>query len=115
MRDLFGHRPAGAVLVGVAEGSRGRILRANRAFAALVGSTPDALVGSRVCDHFHPSDRARALEAFLRLIDGSRSYCEGSCSLLGAGGKARLVSVYASMVAAGANQLILIRVHERPA
>lgn len=115
MRDLIGHRPAGAVLVGVAEGNRSLILRANRAFAALVGATPDGLVGNRLCDHFHPSDRARALAAFQRLLDGTRSSCEGSLSLLDADGCGRVVNAYASLVSAGAKQLVLVRFVERPA
>jgi len=109
MRDLIGYRPAGAVLVGVAEENRGRILRANNAFASLLESTPEALVGSRVCDHIDPADRARALAGFLRLIGGARSALEGNTSLLTAEGVARPVTGYASVVAAGSTQLVLAR------
>lgn len=109
MRDLIGYRPAGAVLVGVAEENRGRVLRANNAFASLLASTPDALVGSRVCDHIHPSDRARALAGFLCLIGGARNALEGNCILVTVDGVARPVTGYASLVAAGSNQLVLAR------
>jgi PAS domain-containing protein len=109
MRDLLGHRPAGAVLVGVAEENRGRILRANSAFASLVATTPDALVGSRLCDHIHPAERARALAGFLRLIGGARSSLHGNCSLVTADGVARPVSGYASLLVAGSSRLVVAR------
>ena len=115
MRDLIGHRPAGAVLVGVAEENRGRILRANKAFASLLASRPDALVGSRLCDHIHPADRPRALAGFLRLIGGARNALEGTCSLVTGDGEELTVAGYASLVVAGSSHLVLVRFLELPA
>jgi hypothetical protein len=114
MLDLIGHRPAGAVLVALAEGNRGLILRANSAFAGLVASTPDALAGTRLSDHFHPADGTRVLSAFVHLADGSRISWEGICCLMAADGTAPIVNAYASLVAAGVKQLVLMRFLERP-
>lgn len=109
MHDLIGHRPAGAALVGVAEENRGRILRANRALASLLGSTPNALVGTRLSDHIHPSDRARALTDFLRLVGGTRTSFEGRFCLLAADGRGLAAHAYASLVGAGTRELVLVR------
>lgn len=95
--------------MGVAEENRGCILRANKAFASLLASTPSALLGSRLCDHIDPTDRERALAGFLRLISGGRSALDGSCTLVTVDGVAQPVTGYASLVAAGSNQLVLAR------
>jgi PAS domain-containing protein len=112
--DIIRHKSAGAALVSAAHESRGQILRVNHALAALLASTPDALVGTRMCDHIHPADRTRALAAFLRLICGARNSYEGSGCLLASDGETHRVSAFASLLTAGASDVVLIRFQGLP-
>ena len=48
----------------------GCILKANQAFAALLGYTPDELVGKSVVDVTHPNDRADTVSSLGRLLTG---------------------------------------------
>jgi PAS domain S-box-containing protein len=47
--------------------SNHRIVRANTAFAEMLGSTPEKLAGRSMVDVIHPSDRSRGQEAFHRV------------------------------------------------
>ncbi len=62
-RSAFSDAPVGVALVSL----DGEILRANRAFGALVGLSPEALVGSNLRDITHPDDATLGL-AERRLI-----------------------------------------------
>jgi PAS domain S-box-containing protein len=108
--DITAHRPGGAALIGTTPQTNGRILRANNKLAALLGSTPAALTGSRMCDYIHPQDRPRAEDAFVRLIRGARNLYEMTGDLLAADGSARRVTAYASLVTADVHRVVLIRV-----
>jgi PAS domain S-box-containing protein len=108
--DITAHRPGGAALIGTTPQTNGRILRTNNKLAALLGSTPAALTGSRMCDHIHPQDRPRAEDAFVRLVRGARNLYEMTGDLLAADGTPRRVTAYASLVTADVHRVVLIRV-----
>ena len=111
--DLVRHTSAGTALIGIGDDERGRIVRANGALAELLASTPEALAGTLICDHIHPADRSRALDAFTQIVgDASGSY-EGSGRLVGADGQVRHVAAYVTVVATGTRQAALLRVAKR--
>ncbi len=64
----------------------GTIIEVNRAYAALVGRTPEELVGTRALHLVHPDDRAAAVELASRLLDGSSEPVERERRLLHADG-----------------------------
>ena len=107
--EFIAHGPGGAALIGTTPHTRGRILRANSKLAVLLDSTPEALAGTRMCDHIHPEDRTRAENAFVRLIRGARNLYEITGHLLAADGTSRPVTAYASVVTADVHQVVLIR------
>jgi PAS domain S-box-containing protein len=112
--EVTSHGPGGAALIGTTPQTHGRILRTNNKLAALLGTTPAELTGSRMCDHILPEDRPRAEDAFVRLIRGARNLYEMTGHLLAADGTARRVTAYASLVTADVHRVVLIRVLALP-
>ncbi len=66
-QTVFDAAPNAMILV---DGSDSRIIRANGAFASIVGHEPDALVGLGLADLTHPADMAKSLDKIEELHSG---------------------------------------------
>ncbi|MFT3851675.1 MAG: diguanylate cyclase [Ilumatobacteraceae bacterium] len=72
--------------IGMAQvGLRGRLLRVNPAFAELLGSTKDGLVGHELMDLVHGEDLAAVGDVFNRVAAGTQRVGRASSRLVGAG------------------------------
>jgi PAS domain S-box-containing protein len=107
--DPLRERSAGTALVGV-DPQRGRILRASRQLATLLATTTEELEGSVFCDHVHPVDRPRVLDAMAEVIRGPSHAYEGRGRLVDADGGEHRVTLHASLVIAGERPVVLVRV-----
>src|SRR5450432_169194 len=70
LEAVFQEAPLGMLLFDVS----GRIIRANMAFADMLGSTPRLLQGRSLMDVLHPSDRERGREAISRVERDDRTW-----------------------------------------
>ena len=107
--DPLRERSAGTALVSV-DPQRGYILRASRQLAALLATTTEELEGSLFCDHVHPVDRPRALDAMAEVIAGPSHAYEGRGRLVDTDGVEHRVTLQASLVIAGERPVVLVRV-----
>jgi hypothetical protein len=98
---------AGTALVGVADGDWGRIVRADQTLADLLGTSLDALVGTRLVDHVVLADRVNVLDVLSELTAGGQY--EGEWRMAGAGSAPRAIRIYASPVAMRSGRAIVIR------
>ena len=105
---------AGIALIAMGGERHGHILRANQALAALLASSPDALVGTRICDHVHPQDRARVDEAFLALMADADRLHEGDVRLIASDGGSVAVRAVASVIARRGGRAVVLRVLAAP-
>jgi PAS domain S-box-containing protein len=113
--DLLRSTAAAIALIDTTDEERGRILRANRLFADLLASSPDALAGTTICDHIHPEDRLKADDAYRRLMASTESLYEQTGRLISADGETVRVHVLASVITASARQVVLLRALPEPA
>jgi PAS domain S-box-containing protein len=107
----FGDAPMGVALVGVTGEDCGRIVRANRALATLIGCTLEELTGSVVHEFIHTEDRARAAEEYAKMISQARSSCEGKGRLLAKEGGVRWVRVQAALMVTDGDSRPLVMLH----
>ena len=80
-RNLVAQAPMGHTVVDLS----GTILEVNRAYAALVGRTPEELMGTSALALVHPDDRQAAVDLAAQLLDGSSEPVERERRLLHAG------------------------------
>jgi diguanylate cyclase (GGDEF)-like protein/PAS domain S-box-containing protein len=74
--------------IGMAQVSlRGRLLRLNRSFAALLGEIEQEMVGRALTDLLHPDDQAAVAELFGHVVDGQPRVGRLSARLVDAGGQ----------------------------
>ena len=111
--DLLRTRPAGTALIHIAPTGAGVIVRVNHALAELLASTPQAIVGTRLDDHLHPADHAAVADVVVDLAGDPRKSFEGRWRLLDADRAVHHVDVHASLIAAGDQQALLVRVAAR--
>jgi two-component system, LuxR family, sensor kinase FixL len=73
LRVIFDHAPTPMMITD----RSGHVLKVNRACAALLALTPEAIIGRRPTDLLHPDDRATAAAAMQRLnVDHPSCECE---------------------------------------
>ncbi|MGH2850374.1 MAG: PAS domain-containing protein [Solirubrobacteraceae bacterium] len=113
--DAVRKRSGGTTLIGTTDDESCRILAADHGLAELLASTTQTLTGTRLCDHIHPDDRPRALEAFTQMIGDATSEYEGSGRLVAADGAVHRVTLYASVVASDTRLAIVLRIAALPA
>jgi diguanylate cyclase (GGDEF)-like protein/PAS domain S-box-containing protein len=68
-RVAFDNAPIGMSMISLAPDTTGRYLRANRAFAEMVGYAHDDLVGRHILELTHPADTERDAGFLRRLVD----------------------------------------------
>jgi PAS domain S-box-containing protein len=100
---------SGAALIGVADHERGRILKANRPLAELLGSTLEDLTGASMCDYIHEDDRERAAHELARLIAGVIGWHDGDWQVVAADGRELRVRVQAALVSGGTGDGVIAR------
>ena len=104
---------AGVALIATSGEDYGRILRANHKLAELLASSPEALVGTRICDYVHPPDQSEAHHAFLTLLGDPPGLYEHDGRLVAADGRLVHVRAVASMISTGAGGAVILRVLQR--
>jgi two-component system, LuxR family, sensor kinase FixL len=94
----------------------GRILKANRACAALLATTSEAIVGRRQSELLHPEDRTAVIEALGRL-DSAEPSCRSELRYLRADGGVVHALHYAALSTDGAQlqPLIITEIVDRTA
>ena len=100
----------GVALIGACGEEYGRILRANRELAELLGRPAEQLLGSRLCQHLHHEDQTPAHRAFLRLMADPQTLYESRGRLLAATGNVVPVLVFASTITLRDGVGIVLRV-----
>ncbi len=109
--DPLTHRSAGIALVAAVREDSGRILRANDELAELLARPAAALVGTSLCQHLHPDDQPRALQALLRLLaDPKTLYEDDNGRLVAANGREVRVHIVASVITTHTGPAIIVRV-----
>jgi PAS domain-containing protein len=71
------HPRVAFALLGVFGEESGRILRASRALADMLATTPAELTGMAFCELVDPRDRARAVHELSRIVNGAVRSSEG--------------------------------------
>lgn len=66
----FDHAPTAMAIMSLAPDSAGHYVRVNLAFCAMLGHTPERLVGASILDITHPEDRERDWATFQRIVRG---------------------------------------------
>jgi PAS domain S-box-containing protein len=107
----WGDTPVGVALVGVTGEDCGRVVRANRALATLIGCTLEELTGSALHEFIHAEDRPRAVEEYTKMISQARSSCEGRARLLVKEGGVRWVRVQAALLVPDGDSRPLVMLH----
>jgi PAS domain S-box-containing protein len=73
----FENAPVGMALVSAAPERRGSFIRANPAFAEMLGRTPADLVGLTVADVTHPDDTSSMASGLAQMLEGGKAEHEG--------------------------------------
>lgn len=107
----FGDAQAGVALVGVTGEDCGRIVRANRALATLIGCTLEELTGSVLYEYIHAEDRPRAVEEYTKMVNQARSSCQGKARLLAKEDGAMWVRVQAAFLVTDGDSRPLVMLH----
>ena len=103
----------GAALIGVGDHDRGRILKANRPLAELLGSTLQDVAGASMFDYIHEEDRDRAAHELARLISGVISWHDSEWRVVATDGAELRVRVQAALVSGGTGDGLIARVSAR--